>query len=47
VADDLYLKRSSAEVKLGRRWRASGADAMATPDEAGMGLWRSMVEGTR
>jgi hypothetical protein len=47
VTDDLYLGRSSAEVKLGRRWRASGADATATPDEVGTGLWRSLVEGTR
>jgi hypothetical protein len=34
VVGDLYLGRSLAEVKLGRCWRASGADAMTTPDKA-------------
>jgi hypothetical protein len=43
AADDPYLKRSSGEVKLGRRRQVSGADAMATPDKAKMGHWSDAV----
>lgn len=38
MADDPYLGRSSIEVRLGQRWRASGTNATETRGEAVMGF---------
>jgi hypothetical protein len=46
VVDDLYLGRSSAEVRLGRWWRASGANAMTILGEAVTGLRRGASRGS-
>jgi hypothetical protein len=45
MASDPYLGRSSAEVRLGQRWRASGTNATETPGEAVMGFQRGAVVG--